>query len=182
MAQKIIAKNVSISELAKILLLFGCLLSSISAAQAEEFKAKVVSVTDGDSITVLHDNNREKVIFYGIDCPELKQEYGAEARKFTDDSCYGKVVTIDVQGQDPRGRTIGRVRLSDGTDLNKELVKRGLAWWSDKYAPNDKPLKQLHIAAKTGKIGLWAIPNAIPPWIFRNGEKSVKATIRPAQQ
>jgi len=27
--------------------------------------------------------------------------------------------------------------------LNQQLVEKGLAWWSDKYAPNDKTLKDL---------------------------------------
>ncbi len=157
-----------------------CLLAFVSAANADEFKAKVVSVSDGDSILVMHNNVKEKVILFGIDCPELKQEYGPQARQFTDQACFGKLVSISEHGKDHHGRTIAEVYLPDGTDLNQELVRQGLAWWSDKYAPGDKTLKQYHNAARVSKTGLWASVNPIPPWTFRNGEKSVQAVIKPA--
>lgn len=162
------------------LLQFGNLLTI--PAYGDEFKARVAAVQDGDSIAVMHNNVREKVILFGIDCPELKQDYGEQARQFTDQACYRKDVTIDDQGRDRRGRTIGIVYLQDGTNLNQELVRQGLAWWSDKYAPNDKTLKQLQEAAKSKKVGLWAAPNPIPPWLFRNGEKAVQGVIKLPQK
>jgi endonuclease YncB( thermonuclease family) len=85
------------------------------------------------------------------------------------------------RGKDNLGRTIAIVWLPDGTSLNEELVKRGLAWWSDKYAPQDSKLKQLHAAARAAHIGLWSAPNPIPPWIWRNGQKDVHATIKPSE-
>jgi endonuclease YncB( thermonuclease family) len=151
------------------------------AAFADIFSGKVVSVIDGDSLNVLHGNVREKVILYGIDCPETAQAFGTEAKKFTDDCCFGKVVNIESHGTDSRGRTIGVVLLPDGTNLNRELVKRGLAWWSDKFAANDATLKQLHESAKASHTGLWADPDPVPPWLFRNGAKGVQATVMPRQ-
>jgi micrococcal nuclease len=148
---------------------------------ADIFSGKVVSVVDGDTINILHNGTREKVILYGVDCPELAQDFGQDAKKFTDDACYGKVVNVEEKGQDSRGRTIGVVLLPNGINLNRELVKQGLAWWSDKYASSDANLKQLHEAAKTAHAGLWSSPNPIPPWIFRNGDKGVQATVMPKQ-
>jgi len=154
-----------------------CALSAGPVLPAE-FSAKVVSVVDGDTINVMHDGIKERVIFYGIDCPELGQDFGDQARRFTDERTYKKDVTLDDKGKDSKGRTIAVVYLSDGTNLNQELVKRGLAWWSDKYAPADTKLKQLHEAAKEAHLGLWSQSNPIPPWIWRNGSKSVQATIK----
>jgi micrococcal nuclease len=148
-------------------------------ALAGTFSAKVVSVTDGDTLTIMHDGAREKLILFGIDCPELAQEFGPQAKKFTDDCCYGKVVSVEEHGRDPRGRTIAVIHLPDGSNLNQELVRQGLAWWSDKFAPDDAQLQQLHTTAKTAHAGLWSAPNPIPPWIFRNGERGVQATIMP---
>lgn len=148
---------------------------------AQEYQAQVVSVPDGDSLLVSRDKTSEKVILYGVDCPELKQEFGSQARKFTVDSCFGKTITIKPHGVDNRGRIIAEVILRDGTDLNQELVRQGLAWWSDKYAPSDATLKKLHQSAKTAKLGLWATATPVPPWIFRNGQKSVTATIKPSK-
>lgn len=149
-----------------------------TAALADTFTGKVVSVVDGDTLNVMTGDSKERVILYGIDCPELAQPFGEEARKFTDDRCFKKNVTIDEKGHDSRGRLIAVVTLSDGTQLNQELVKQGLAWWSDKYAPEDQTLQSLHKEAKSARRGLWSAPNPIPPWIFRNGQRNVQATIK----
>ena len=151
---------------------------AISPSTAAEFKAKVIAVIDGDSLLVLHDSLKEKVILYGIDCPELKQEFGPQAKQFTDKCVYGKAVSISEHGHDRSGRTIGEVFLPDGSNLNQELVRQGLAWWSDKYAPDDQSLKQYHDAAKAARLGLWTSAKPIAPWLFRNGEKSVRAVIK----
>jgi endonuclease YncB( thermonuclease family) len=163
------------------LLVLFAMLAGPPIASADIFSGKVVSVVDGDTINILHDNVREKVILYGIDCPETAQSFGAEAKKFTDDACYGKVVNVEDHGKDARGRTIGVVLLPDGTNLNRALVKQGLAWWSDKFAAKDATLKQLHETARASHVGLLTEPNPIPPWIFRNGDKGVQATVMPRQ-
>lgn len=150
-------------------------------ASAETLQVTVSSVIDGDTLFVNHNGQKEKVIMYGIDCPELGQQSGAEAKQFTDACCWHKDVVLEVKGRDKFNRLVCVVLLSDGANLNQELVKRGLAWWSDKFAPNDADLKRLHEAAKEGKVGLWAAPNPVAPWIYRNGDKSVQATIRPSQ-
>lgn len=156
------------------------ILASAKTAMAY-VQVKVLSVVDGDTINVLRENARERVIFYGIDCPERDQPFGDEARKFTDDRCWKKTVSMDDRGRDSKGRTIAVIFLSDGTNLNQELVKQGLAWWSDKYAPQDATLKQLHAVARAAHTGLWADANPVAPWLWRNGQQSVQGTIRPKQ-
>lgn len=160
--------------MAVLLAMFFCLLSP---AVAESVSAKVVAVLDGDTLKVQLGDSKEKLILYGIDCPEIGQDYGQEAKKFTDDRCYGKLVTIEQRGLDKFGRIIGIVTLPDGTNLNEELVRQGLAWWSDKFAPKEETLKRLHNEAKSAHKGLWAAAKPIPPWIFRNGKRDVQATI-----
>ncbi len=39
------------------------------------FSAKVVKISDGDTITVLSGKEQTKVRLYGIDAPEKKQDY-----------------------------------------------------------------------------------------------------------
>src|SRR5882757_36169 len=60
---------------------------------------------------------------------------------------------------------------------DKTLMDARLAWWSDKFAPNDAQLKQLFQTAKKAHIGLWSDANPVPPWIFRNGARSTQAEI-----
>lgn len=166
--------------LSSSLLLLSLIAFTGKQAFANEFNATVTGVTDGDSLTIKAKNTEAKVILFGIDCPERNQEFGKEARQYTNEMCYGKTVKLLAKGTDSHKRIIAEVFLPDGTSLNRELVKKGLAWWSDKYAPNDAELKTLHTTAKTSHTGLWASARPIPPWIFRNGQKTVQAVIKPS--
>jgi len=42
-----------------------------SSAFAEDFTGPVVSVLDGDTIEVLHNNQAERIQLNGIDCPTI---------------------------------------------------------------------------------------------------------------
>ena len=133
-----------------------------------EFTGRVVGVSDGDTITVLHNGKGERVRLHGIDCPEKGQAFGTVAKRFTSTLVYRKDVTVTVYGQDKRGRTIGEVTLLHGSVLNHELVKAGLAWWFRLYAPVDPVLEGLEKEAREAKRGLWVDPNPVPPWEWRN--------------
>ena len=60
------------------------------ASYAHAWTGRVVGVSDGDTITVLHNNYPERVRLYGIDCPEKRQVFGMRARQFTADQVFGK--------------------------------------------------------------------------------------------
>jgi hypothetical protein len=47
---------------------------------AADFSGQVVSVLDGDTIEVLHNQSPERIRLIGIDCPEKGQAYGNNAR------------------------------------------------------------------------------------------------------
>lgn len=47
---------------------------------AETFSGKVVAVTDGDTIKVMHQGRTERVRLEGIDCPEKHQTFGKRAK------------------------------------------------------------------------------------------------------
>jgi len=48
----------------------------------DTFTGKVVAVSDGDTIKVMHEGRAVKVRLHGIDCPEKKQPFGTKAKKF----------------------------------------------------------------------------------------------------
>lgn len=73
------------------------------------WQGKVVGVSDGDTITVLHDRRNEKIRVYGIDCPENGQNFGQKAKKFTSDKVIGKTVEIEPVTTDRHGRTVALV-------------------------------------------------------------------------
>ncbi len=146
------------------------LLVLASMAGAETISGKVVSIADGDTITVLLDETQIKVRFHGIDCPESKQDFGTAAKNFTAEQCFEQVVTVVVTDTDRYGRKVGLVILDDGRVLNHELVAAGLAHWYRDYAPHDDTLKTLEAEAKAAKRGVWSRPDVVLPQDFRQGK------------
>jgi endonuclease YncB( thermonuclease family) len=159
------AQNRVSSKFFHVLALFT--LASLLLGAGITFSGKVVGVTDGDTITVLHDGKAEKIRLHGIDCPEKDQPFGTKAKKFTSTLAFGQVVTVQAKDIDRYGRTIGIVILPDGRSLNNEIVKAGFAWWYKQYAPNDVDLKGLESEARSNHLGLWQDSTPIPPWEWR---------------
>ncbi|MBY0356731.1 MAG: thermonuclease family protein [Candidatus Obscuribacterales bacterium] len=144
-------------------------LTATSQVWALDFNGQVVGISDGDTITVLHDGRREKIRLSGVDCPEKSQPFGKQAKLYTADQCFGQQVTVRSQGRDKYGRTIGEIILPNGQSLNNELVRSGNAWWYRRYS-QDSSLEQLESSAKQQQVGLWA-SSSIPPWEFRKQQK-----------
>jgi endonuclease YncB( thermonuclease family) len=136
-------------------------------AQAGALSGSVIGVIDGDTISVMLNGNPTRVRLNGIDCPESHQPFGARAKQFTSTLSFGKTVTLEDKGVDRYRRMIVDVMLPNGSCLNRELVKAGLAWWYRKYTPSDWLLKELEAGARQAGRGLWADPHSVPPWEFR---------------
>jgi endonuclease YncB( thermonuclease family) len=138
-----------------------------------QFSGKVVGITDGDTITVLHNGRDERVRLHGIDCPEKGQPYGSKAKQFVSQLVFGKEVTVKDYGLDNTRskRTLGEIVLLDGRVVNEELLRAGLAWWYRKYVPNRLDLAALEEEARNAKRGLWADPHPVPPWCWRKQQK-----------
>lgn len=144
------------------------LIAILALLTVTPFTAQVVSIHDGDTITVRRADPVEtvKIRLDGIDAPELKQPYGQAAKVTLSGLVFGKSVEIVPKNKDRYGRTIAQVK-ADGQDVNNEMVAKGAAWWYSQYAPHDLIKQQAQSDAQAQKIGLWADQNAIPPWEFR---------------
>lgn len=140
--------------------------ATLAAAAPGEFRGTVVGVSDGDTLTVLHDRRPEKVRLHGIDAPEKGQPFGERAKQVTAEAAFGREVTVRSTGHDRYGRLVAEVFLPDGRHLNRELVRAGYAWWYRRYS-GDPTLGELEAQARAARRGLWADPHAIPPWEWR---------------
>lgn len=152
-------------------LVLACLLFAFQVAGAASFSGQVVGVSDGDTISVLHDGKAEKIRLNGIDCPESHQDFGRQAKQFTSDLAFNKTVTVEVNDHDKYGRTLGDIILPDGRNLNRELVRAGFAWWYKQYS-QDLSLRELEAEARAAKRGLWQNTAPVAPWDFRRGKKT----------
>ena len=97
------------------------------ANTADKIFGKVVSVTDGDTITVIENRTQHRIRLFGIDSSERRQDFGNRARQFVADRVFGKQVWVVKQDVDRDSRIVGMVYVAD-VCVNEELVKNGLAW------------------------------------------------------
>ena len=136
------------------------------------WEGKVVSVTDGDTIKVLSNGIQVKVRLAAIDCPEKGQPWGKKAKQFTSHMILHKTVVVLPEGEDRYGRIIGWVFIEE-INLNKALIRAGLAWHYRQYS-DDSLLTALEMEARAAKKGLWSEPYPVPPWAWRKMKKAGK--------
>jgi endonuclease YncB( thermonuclease family) len=143
-----------------------------NTAIAQSFLAKVVGVTDGDTLTV-YDGVRPqiKIRLSAIDAPESGQAFGDQSKNVLSSLCFGKQATIIPKVTDRYGRTVADVSCS-GQDVGAYMVHSGMAWVYDKYAKGYGSLYPLQNEAKQAKRGLWADSNPTPPSEWRHGGKT----------
>lgn len=128
---------------------------------------KVIGIKDGDTFVVLIDGKEQSVRLEHIDCPEKKQPFGSKAKQFASDLCFGKYVQLNEKKKyDRNKRLISEIILNNGINVNKELVRNGLAWHFKKYS-KDNDYSEIEINARNNQIGIWSESNPIAPWDWR---------------
>jgi micrococcal nuclease len=145
------------------------LLLLIFPLTAHAWMAKVVSVTDGDTIKVYHvEQGQVKIRLYGIDTPEKAQPYGKAAGKHLVSLIAGATVDIESVATDRYGRTVGIISDS-GTNINQQMVQAGYAWVYKRYCNREfcDFWLVLENEARADKKGLWKEPNPVAPWEWR---------------
>lgn len=162
-------KNYKVQSKTILLLTFVALLPLSVFA---DINGRVVSISDGDTVTILDKSNTQyKIRLAGIDAPEKKQPFGQRSKQSLSDCAYNKLALIEGNKTDRYGRLIGKV-IVDGIDCNLNQINLGLAWHYKKYmqeqSPDDRLLySQAEIEARNKNLGLWGDKNPIAPWDWR---------------
>ena len=87
--------------------LAGALASGLLAA--EMLRGKIVSVADGDTVTVLDSTNTQhKVRLAGIDAPEKGMPFGNTAKRHLSNLVAGRFVKVDAGRQTDMGDELAR--------------------------------------------------------------------------
>jgi micrococcal nuclease len=128
---------------------------------------KVYRVVDGDTFVVKHGSVKLTIRLVGIDAPENSNNKRKDGQPFSRQSTQhlaglvlNKTVDVKSYGADRNGRTLGEVFLLNGTNVNIEMVKAGLA-----ECYRGKPASGLDMGpywkaeeeAKTAKRGMWVL-------------------------
>jgi len=125
-------------------------------ATCYSWPAKVVSVADGDTITVVHNGQQKIIRLYGIDCPEKGQSHGEQAKALASALVAGRNVEVEQKDIDRYGRVVGLVKV-DGQSLSELIVQNGYAWVYPKYCKEKFCTdwsKQVGVARQQKK-GMW---------------------------
>ena len=154
-----------------ILLVILC--SDVSAVTLE---GKVVSVHDGDTITILGASRRQhRIRLAEIDAPGISQAFGNQSKKSLSDIVFGKSVKVVQDDVDRYRRVVGRVYVN-GIDVSAEQVSRGMTWVYRKYA-TDKGLYVLRIPRKHRAEEAYSQPrNRADCYLFYLHQRSMRCS------
>lgn len=149
-----------------LFIIFSLVAQSWFYSQSNEF-LRVIGIKDGDTVVLLTKEKEEITVRLSeIDAPERKQSFGTVSRTYLSNLIFNKEVKLDKVGTDRYGRTLGFIYSRNGTNINLEMVKMGMAWQYDKYSKS-AVLRRAQLEARSQKIGLWKDPFPVPPWEFR---------------
>lgn len=153
------------------------------SVNADKVKVKLSKCIDGDTVSVIINNEEIKVRFLAVDAPEVdkKEPYSIEAKDFTCDMLTkSKKIYLEYDKnsdkEDKYERILGWVWADDKL-LQKELIQNGYAKVA--YLYNDykytSELKEFESIAKEKKINIWSDYN--PTTNTEKKEKKEKKNI-----
>ncbi len=151
---------------------FSILLTSIIFYLAPAYGEVVCSIHDGDTFRVAKkDCNKEEtrsIRLWGVDSPELRQEYGRESKEFVTKLVNDREVRLDCVGKSYK-RFVCRVAVIAGErslDLGTELVGWGLAYDAVRYSGGAYTSAERF--AQRMNRGVWQQPEGgVRPWEYR---------------
>lgn len=157
--------------------LFLLLYAAPCYAQITPFTGKVVSISDGDTFTVLDSKKApHKIRLAAIDAPETGQPFADEAKKHLSELIFDQNVMVFSTKADRDGPQVSQVFLY-GKEISLEMIRAGFAWHFKEYE-KDQPEKErvvfagAEIEARKAKLGLWADPDPTAPWQYRKKQAS----------
>lgn len=127
--------------------------------EAGRIPARVVGVTDGDTIQVAIAGATYPLRYIGMDAPEPRDLFGSGAAQANRTLVAGRTVYLetDVTPADKYGRLLRYAYLPDGTFVNAELIRLGWAV-AKEYPPDTRYrvlLAQAQQEAMQDGVGLW---------------------------
>lgn len=149
--------------------------TSVCQAQSlanKTFMARVIGITDGDTMEVLYQKRPIKIRLAHIDAPEQRnsQPFGKNAKQALSTLCFAQQVTVYAANYDRYKRLVAVIVNQKKQNVNQEMLKLGMAWHFTKYSSHES-YAQLETAARKQKIGLWQDANPTPPWNWRKPKK-----------
>ena len=139
----------------------------IPIAHADE----VISVHDGDTITVMKGQQRIRVRLACIDAPEMSQRpYGEKSKEYLQTNLPdGSEVTLKIKATDRYGRRVAEI-YKNGRNINQSMVASGNAfvYWEYIKGCDRETYSRLENGARFTQLGVWSTTGIIElPWEYR---------------
>ncbi|MFZ4803043.1 MAG: thermonuclease family protein [Synechococcus lacustris] len=155
----------------------------------------VLSIADGDTVTVNEAGARLKVRLACIDAPELSQTpYGQASRQALQSLLpLGSQVTLRIKATDRYGRTVAELLTGKNNsnnsnqininqynfnqnnisqnNINQQMIANGQAfvYWNFISACDRERYARLETLARLKGLGVWAVPGGLErPWELRS--------------
>ncbi len=155
----------------------------------------VLSIADGDTVTVNEAGARLKVRLACIDAPELSQTpYGQASRQALQSLLpLGSQVTLRIKATDRYGRTVAELLTGKNNsnnsnqnninqyninqyninknNINQQMIANGQAfvYWNFISACDRERYARLETQARLKGLGVWAVPGGLErPWELRS--------------
>jgi|SRR5215510_16510467 len=143
-----------------------------AAAAGWIVEGRVVSISDGDTITMLdYSKTQHKIRIAGIDAPEGGQAFGERSKQNLSALVFQKGVEARCHKKDRYGREVCTVYVAL-RDVGLEQIRAGMAWHYKSYQ-HEQPTQERLVyrdeedAARAARRGLWKDAKPVPPWEFR---------------
>lgn len=150
-------------------------LAICSPAFASNFPSvTVLSIGDGDTITVRENGTRKTIRLACIDAPESSQNGGTASTNYLKTLISrGDRIGLREVTTDRYGRTIAEV-YKEGKSVNLQMVEQGQAVVYDRYLDACSGSREQYLEAereaKASNLGFWNQPNVMP-WEYRSGQR-----------
>lgn len=180
-----ILAGMKLQFVALVLVLAYMLTAPGLAAGSQTLEVRVVSVADGDTITVVDSNQlQHRIRLAGIDAPEKGQPFSERSRQALSELVHGREVTIQWSKRDGYGRFVAKVLVMPAGacpppcaarfDVNLSQVDAGLAWHYKEFEMEQTPSDRAAYGtaeklAREQRIGIWSQADPVPPWDMRHG-------------
>jgi len=174
-----------------VVLLAACLCAPAQAREARWLEGRVVSVEDGDTVTVLDASRvQHRIRLAGIDAPERGQPGAVRSKTSLAAVVFEQPVRVEWSKRDTYGRVVGTVWVAPpdaecrgrpectaSFDAGLAQLEQGRAWWFRRYAAEQPPAQRARYEAaetlaREKRLGLWRDGSAVPPWEWRQRQRA----------
>lgn len=156
----------------RILIFIAAFMLLPAAANATNLTGRVVSIADGDTLTLQVGRQQHAIKLVAIDAPERYQAWGDRSQANLSRLALNQMAVADCSGFYQKDHRLCKLMVNR-VDIGLEQVQSGMAWWSRQEAhaqsaEDQSAYANAELMAKLRRLGLWGDTHPVPPWEFRN--------------